>query len=234
MPLTDSLAVTLCQEPPTVFVLWSLDFIGNLALSSSPETLGLEPPPQARQVGELCSDAKTGDARVGPDNFCPVAHGAVSLVAGKLSLADTRERDDARRGHGAGSNVVPVSDVHLSGSSAAWNIMVASPHHCQQHLQACERSAPRQLLLSAPKSAQGVNKLALVLVARVGDGASGSSARHEAAGCLDMASRCSFNLPELEKAHVSLALMKALSDEVPTPATPEKAKFSTNATQKVC
>jgi hypothetical protein len=202
-----------------------LDFIGNLALSSPPETLRLDPA-QARQAGEYSSSAETGDARAGPDNFCPVAHGAVSMVAGQLSLVDTRERDDARRGHDANvsnvSNIVPVSDVHLSSSTAAWNIMVASPHHCQQHLQACERSAPRQLLLSAPKSAQGVNTLALVLVARVGDSASGSSARHEAAGCLDMASRCSFNLPELEKADVSLALMKALSDEVSNPAAPKR------------
>ena len=226
IPGTEGILAALSHDQPgvhplTVCVLWSLDLIGTLslsAMSSSPEALDNQANTIDDEANTIPLSNERGEVRAGPDyhDFWPVA---VRIVARWLSHASSSStsHEDAREGVHArgrhGPDTVPVRDVHLFGSMAAWNMMLASPHLCRQHLQECEQCVARQLLLASGNSAQGVNKLALVVISQVRDSASGSLARHEAAGCLDMLSRCCFNLPLFEKADVCLALIKALSDE---------------------
>lgn len=56
--------------------------------------------------------------------------------------------------------------------------------------------------------AQGINNVALSLVALVRDSPSGSAARYEALGCLDQTARCAYNLRDIEQASPTLALLK--------------------------
>ena len=59
----------------------------------------------------------------------------------------------------------------------------------------------------------------LALLELIRDAPTGSAARLEACGVLDLLARCALNLPEIERAGVTRALLPALSDESPVTRT---------------